>query len=59
LEPAHKPHSRTTAICRDLTDIGGKGSALHQKHKVHLDAVTVALPPENYEERLVPMFPGA
>jgi Nucleotidyltransferase of unknown function (DUF6036) len=43
----------------DLTDIGGKGSALHQKHKVYLDAVTVATPPENYEERLVSMFPGA
>ena len=43
----------------DLIEIGGKGSALHQKHKVYLDAVTVATPPENYEERLVPMFPGA
>jgi hypothetical protein len=42
-----------------LIEIGGKGSALHQKHKVYLDAVTVATPPENYEERLVPMFPGA
>jgi Nucleotidyltransferase of unknown function (DUF6036) len=43
----------------DLTRIAGKGSALHQKHKVYLDAVTVATPPENYVERLVPMFPGA
>jgi hypothetical protein len=34
----------------DLIEIGGKG---------YLDAVTVATPPENYEERLVPMFPGA
>lgn len=42
-----------------LTQIAGKGSALHQKHKVYLDAVTVATPPENYEDRLVPMFPGA
>jgi hypothetical protein len=42
-----------------LTEIGGKGSALHQKHNVYLDAVTVATPPENYEERLAPMFPGA
>jgi hypothetical protein len=30
----------------DLIEIGGKGSALHQKHKVYLDAVTVATPPE-------------
>lgn len=43
----------------NLTEIGGKGSALHQKHKVYLDAVTVATPPENYEERLAHMFPGA
>jgi Nucleotidyltransferase of unknown function (DUF6036) len=44
-------------VRNDLTQIAGKGSALHQKHKVYLDAVTVATPPENYEERLVPMFP--
>ncbi|MGA2150289.1 MAG: DUF6036 family nucleotidyltransferase [Bryobacteraceae bacterium] len=42
-----------------LTEIAGKGSSLHRKHKVYLDAVTVATPPENYEERLVPMFPRA
>ena len=42
----------------ELIDIGGKGSALHHKHKVYLDAVTVVTPPENYEDRLVPMFPG-
>jgi len=42
-----------------LLEIGGKGSALHRKHKVYLDAVTAATPPENYEERLAPMFPGA
>jgi hypothetical protein len=46
-------------VWSDLIEIGGKGSALHKKHKVYLDAVTVATPPENYEERLVPMFPGA
>jgi hypothetical protein len=43
----------------DLTETAGRGSALHRKHKVYLDAVTVVTPPENYEERLVPMFPGA
>ena len=42
-----------------LTEIAGKGSALHRKHKVYLDEVTVATPPENYEDRLVPMFRGA
>ncbi len=41
-----------------LTEIAGKGSPLHRKHKLYLDAVTVAIPPEDYEQRLVPMFPG-
>src|ERR1700733_3026866 len=41
-----------------LIEIGGKGSALHKKHRVHLDAVTVATPPENYEERLIALFPS-
>jgi hypothetical protein len=43
----------------ELTEIAGKGSPLHRKHKVYLDAVTVATPPEDYEQRLVPMFPGS
>ncbi len=38
--------------------IAGAGSALHRRHRVYLDAVTVATPPENYKARLVPMFPG-
>jgi hypothetical protein len=46
-------------VVSSLTEIAGKGSPLHRKHKVYLDAVTVATPPENYEDRLVPMFPGA
>jgi hypothetical protein len=41
-----------------LIDIGGKASPLHKKHNIYLDAVTVATYPENYEERLVPLFPG-
>jgi hypothetical protein len=46
-------------VQHDLIQIAGKGSALHRKYKVYLDAVTVATPPENYHERLVPMFPRA
>ncbi len=42
-----------------LTEIAGKGSTLHRKHRLYLDAVTVATPPEDYEQRLVPMFPGS
>jgi hypothetical protein len=28
-----------------LRELGGKNSPLHEKHKVYLDAVTVATPP--------------
>ena len=48
------PNMRT-----ELMEVAGRDSPLHKKHKVHLDAVTVTTPAENYEERLVPMFPGA
>lgn len=44
---------------KELAEIGGKGSALHQKHRIYLDAVTVATPPENYQERLIPLFERA
>ena len=46
-------------VRNELSRIAGKGSALHKKYRVYLDAVTVTTPPENYQERLVPMFPGA
>jgi hypothetical protein len=36
-----------------------QGSPLHKKHGVYLDFVTVATVPENYEDRLTEMFPGA
>jgi hypothetical protein len=42
-----------------LGEIAGKGSPLHRKHKIFLDPVTVATPPQDYEDRLVPMFSGA
>jgi Nucleotidyltransferase of unknown function (DUF6036) len=41
-----------------LAGLGGKGSALHEKHKVYLDPVTVATPPDQYDSRLRPLFPG-
>ena len=46
-------------IRSELVRIAGKGSPLHRKHRIDLDPVTVATPPENYEERLVPIFDGA
>jgi len=42
----------------NLAQLAGKGSPLHRKHKIFLDPVTVATPPENYQDRLVPMFPS-
>jgi hypothetical protein len=40
-----------------LATLAGKGSALHQRHKVFLDIVTVASVPENYETRLIDLVP--
>src|SRR5262249_7051641 len=37
----------------------GLNSDLHKKHGVYLDVVTVATYPENYEQRLIEVFPGA
>jgi hypothetical protein len=42
-----------------LVKLAGKNSELHKKHGVYLDLVTVATYPENYEERLAEVFPGA
>ena len=38
-----------------LAQLAGCGSALHQRHVVYLDIVTVADVPDHYEARLVPM----
>ena len=40
-----------------LAGLAGKDSVLHRRHKVYLDIVTVATAPENYEERLIDLFP--
>lgn len=42
-----------------LLELGARGGALHKKYRVFLDFVGVAKLPEDYEERLVEMFPGA
>ena len=51
------------AVVRDQHDelqrIAGKGSSLHQKHKVNLDLVgTIAVLPDSYEDRLIPIETG-
>ncbi len=43
---------------RTLSELGGKGSELHKKHRIYLDPVTVATAPDGYEDRLRPMFEG-
>jgi hypothetical protein len=42
-----------------ILSLGGRGGPLARKHLVYLDRVGVAVIPENYEERLIEMFPGA
>jgi hypothetical protein len=42
-----------------LVELGGRGTSLHQTHRVHLDFVTVATCPDDYESRLTEMFAGA
>ncbi len=45
-------------IRQELIEAAGQGSPLHRRYRVYLDGVTVATPPENYNERLLPLFPG-
>jgi hypothetical protein len=42
-----------------LVQLAGQHSALHNKHGVYLDVVTVASHPDNYESRLREVFAGA
>lgn len=49
----------TPVYCqKDLQEKAGPGSPLAQKHKVHLHQFSSNTLPEDYEERLVEMFPG-
>ncbi len=41
-----------------LVTLAGRGSRLHQEHRIYLDFVTVASVPEDYEARLIPLFPS-
>lgn len=44
-------------ISRLVGEAAGKGSSLHQKHKVYLDLVHFANHPAEYESRLIRVFP--
>ena len=39
--------------------MAGEGSALHRKYGVHLQHIGIVTVPENYTDRLIPMFPTA
>jgi hypothetical protein len=42
-----------------IMNLGIRGGPLDRKYHLYLDRVAVAVVPENYEDRLVEMFPGA
>jgi len=51
---------RPAAMRAQLGELAGRHSALHKKHKVYLQQVTVlGAYPEEYGTRLTEMFPGA
>jgi hypothetical protein len=41
-----------------VCEAGGQGSELHKKHRLYLEFVALATPPEDYLSRLIPLFPG-
>jgi hypothetical protein len=42
-----------------ITAVGLRGGPLSKKHRIYLDRVTIAVIPENYDDRLEEMFPDA
>jgi hypothetical protein len=42
-----------------LQAVAGRGSVLHKKYGVYLQHVGIAIVPENYTDRLIPIFPAA
>jgi len=42
-----------------LATIAGAGSKLHRKHRLHVQVSPVATVPEDYESRLVELFPAS
>jgi hypothetical protein len=41
-----------------LVNVAGRGTDLHRKHGIYVDVVTVATCPDDYESRLIEIFPG-
>jgi hypothetical protein len=42
-----------------LQSLAGEGSVLHKEHGIYLQHVGIVTVPENYKNRLLPMFPAA
>src|SRR5260370_24352781 len=42
-----------------ILELAGRGSPLHKKYRLHIECVTVAAIPEDYEQRLTEMFSGS
>lgn len=47
------------AAASTVLTLGRRGGDLSREHQIYLDRVAIAAIPEDYEERLVEMFPGA
>lgn len=41
-----------------IINLAGKGGQLHKRHQVYLDPVTIVQIPEDYDQRLIEMFPN-
>src|ERR1700683_2929296 len=48
---------RPRTAAETLINLGIQGGMLHKKYGIYLDRVGVVKVPENYEERLIEMFP--
>lgn len=48
-----------SSVSRVVMQMAMQGGSLHRKYGLYLDRVTVAFVPEDYESRLIEMFPGA
>ena len=44
-------------VAQRVAELAGKGSPLQKKHRVYIDQVGVANSPDDYETRLVRVFP--
>jgi len=49
------PYANTVGIDR----LAGKESALRVKHRIYLDVVTITTAPEDYQSRMIALFPNA